>query len=263
MACREGIEPPTYSLEGCCSIRLSYRQVSEARVLQPGRGGEIRTPDPLLPKQMRYQTALHPEKPEIIAGAPHEPYLLGDNPALTNVGSVMTTLHLTTIYISALVAANLLVAWLGPWFSPINAFFLIGLDLSLRDKLHDAWQGRHLALKVGGLVVAAGAISFVLNPATGKIAIASITAFILAMSADSLVYQLLRKRPWLQRSNGSNIVGAGVDSIIFPTIAFGGFMLPIVLMQFAAKVGGGAIWSVILNRPGLIKVGMPRPSPRA
>ena len=26
MACREGLEPPTYSLEGCCSIQLSYRQ---------------------------------------------------------------------------------------------------------------------------------------------------------------------------------------------------------------------------------------------
>ena len=27
-----------------------------------GRGGEIRTPDPLLPKQMRYQAALRPEQ---------------------------------------------------------------------------------------------------------------------------------------------------------------------------------------------------------
>ena len=27
-----------------------------------GRGGEIRTPDILLPKQTRYQAALHPEK---------------------------------------------------------------------------------------------------------------------------------------------------------------------------------------------------------
>ena len=26
-----------------------------------GRGGEIRTPDPLLPKQMRYQAALRPD----------------------------------------------------------------------------------------------------------------------------------------------------------------------------------------------------------
>ena len=27
-----------------------------------GRGGEIRTPDILLPKQARYRTALHPER---------------------------------------------------------------------------------------------------------------------------------------------------------------------------------------------------------
>ena len=26
-----------------------------------GRGGEIRTPDPLLPKQLRYQAALYPD----------------------------------------------------------------------------------------------------------------------------------------------------------------------------------------------------------
>ena len=26
MACPEGIEPPTHSLEGCCSIQLSYGQ---------------------------------------------------------------------------------------------------------------------------------------------------------------------------------------------------------------------------------------------
>ena len=28
-----------------------------------GRGGRIRTADPLLPKQMRYQAALHPDCP--------------------------------------------------------------------------------------------------------------------------------------------------------------------------------------------------------
>lgn len=26
LACPEGIEPPTHSLEGCCSIQLSYGQ---------------------------------------------------------------------------------------------------------------------------------------------------------------------------------------------------------------------------------------------
>ena len=29
--------------------------------IESGRGGEIRTPDPLLPKQLRYQAALHPD----------------------------------------------------------------------------------------------------------------------------------------------------------------------------------------------------------
>ncbi len=52
-----GIEPATHSLEGCCSIRLSYGE----RESSFGRGDRIRTYDPLLPKQVRYQTALHPD----------------------------------------------------------------------------------------------------------------------------------------------------------------------------------------------------------
>ena len=51
-----GLEPATPGLEGRCSIRLSY---GRNRI---GRGGGIRTPDPLLPKQLRYQAALHPDK---------------------------------------------------------------------------------------------------------------------------------------------------------------------------------------------------------
>ncbi len=33
----------------------------ELQAQKNGRGGEIRTPDPLLPKQLRYQAALHPD----------------------------------------------------------------------------------------------------------------------------------------------------------------------------------------------------------
>src|SRR5258706_2687088 len=53
-----GFEPVTPGLEGRCSIRMSYGRFSILTVV--GRGGGIRTPDILLPKQVRYQTALHP-----------------------------------------------------------------------------------------------------------------------------------------------------------------------------------------------------------
>lgn len=149
-------------------------------------------------------------------------------------------------YIAALVAANLLVAWLGPWFSIVNSLVLIGLDLSLRDKLHDHWQGN--PWKIGALIAGAGVISFLLNPASGQIAVASVVAFCASMVADAAVYQTMRYKPWLIKANGSNAAGALADSIIFPTIAFGGLMPEIVAMQFAAKLVGGAVWSWVFRK---------------
>jgi hypothetical protein len=58
MARPEGLEPPTTGLEGRCSIQLSYGRGSAEQI---GRGSRIRTCDPLLPKQMRYQTAPCPD----------------------------------------------------------------------------------------------------------------------------------------------------------------------------------------------------------
>jgi hypothetical protein len=156
------------------------------------------------------------------------------------------------IYIAALVAANLLVAWLGVWFSLINAFVLIGLDLSLRDKLHDLWEGDKLPMKMGGLIATASIVSYAINPATGMIAFASLAAFILSMVADAFAYQYLKGKNWLIRANGSNIAGSAVDSVVFPTIAFGGLMLEIVALQFIAKVGGGFIWSKVLEKKNVI-----------
>ena len=152
------------------------------------------------------------------------------------------------IFVLSLVIANLLVGWLGPWFSIINAFVLIGLDLSLRDKLHETWNNDKLVLKMGGLILISSAISYVLNPATGMIAIASFAAFALSMIADSLTYHFLHEKSWLVKSNVSNVSGALVDSLVFPTIAFGGLMIEIVLMQFLAKVVGGFIWTVLIKR---------------
>ena len=80
MVCPEGLEPPTCCLEGNCSIQLSYGQMDmrirenpknekpkkkspQVGFFKGGRSGGIRTRDPLLPKQMRYQAALRSDMP--------------------------------------------------------------------------------------------------------------------------------------------------------------------------------------------------------
>ena len=151
------------------------------------------------------------------------------------------------MYLSAIVLANLSVAQFGPGVTIINAFLFIGLDLTARDKLHEAWCGRHLWLRMTGLIVAGSALSWLLNRNVGSIALASLVAFGGAATVDAIVYQALGKYPkWLQ-VNGSNIPSAAVDSLLFPALAFGFPLLwPIVLGQFAAKVLGGAIWGRLL-----------------
>lgn len=147
------------------------------------------------------------------------------------------------IYAAAMTLANLSVSAFGPAISPVNAFVLIGLDLALRDWLHvrlRAWQ-------MLALIVAAGALTYLLNPAAGKIAIASSCAFTAAALVDWLTFARLRGS-WLFRANGSNVAGAAVDSLIFPTLAFGALMPHIVLLQFVAKVAGGAMWAALFAR---------------
>lgn len=147
------------------------------------------------------------------------------------------------VYALAMTIANLSVATFGPAVSPINSFVLIGLDLALRDWLHvrlKAWQ-------MGSLIAATGLLTYALNPAAGMIAIASAVAFTGAAVVDWSVFAKLRGS-WLFRANGSNVAGAAVDSLLFPTIAFGALMPHIVLAQFAAKIAGGAVWAWIIKK---------------
>lgn len=147
------------------------------------------------------------------------------------------------IYAAAMTLANLSVAHFGPAISPVNAFVLIGLDLALRDWLHV----RLRPLQMLALIAATGVLTYALNPAAGMIAVASSVAFTAAALADWATFARLGGS-WLRRSNGSNVAGAAVDSLIFPTLAFGALMPHIVAMQFAAKVAGGALWSWALTR---------------
>ena len=150
---------------------------------------------------------------------------------------------IAAVYVVAICAANLLVAHFGPWITPINAFVLVGLDMVLRDILHERYG---LALSVL-LSAAAGGISYLINPAAGIIAVASLVAFVAAVLVNACVYQLMIRQAWLRKSNAGNVAAAAVDSVLFPLIAFGAFLPAIVLAQFICKTAGGALWSWMLK----------------
>lgn len=154
-----------------------------------------------------------------------------------------------SLYLIAIIAANLLTARYGPRMAYINAFLFIGLDLTARDKLHEAWGGRGLIWKMGLLIASGSFLSWIFNQDAGRVAAASFIAFACAGLADALIYQLLKGRDYLVKVNGSNVVSSAVDSLVFPTIAFGGFSVWVTLMQFTAKILGGFIWSLLLRQP--------------
>jgi queuosine precursor transporter len=156
-------------------------------------------------------------------------------------------IKLTVAYLVAIVLANLTAAWWGPQWTIINAFLFIGLDLSARDGLHELWgRGWHLAWRLGALIGTGSLISWLLNRNSGRIALASTVAFAAAALVDTMVFKWAHRLDRQDRANASNIAAALVDSVLFPTLAFGSFLLDVTVGQFGAKVAGGAIWVWII-----------------
>jgi hypothetical protein len=150
-------------------------------------------------------------------------------------------------YLASIVLANLLISWFGPWLMPGVAFAFIGLDLALRDGLHDAWagavRGRMLAL-----IGAGSALTYAIQPGAGRVALASAVAFGAAMGVDAWTYDWLGAWRYQVRANASNASGALVDSVLFPTLAFGAFLPGPIALQFGAKALGGAVWAWLIDQ---------------
>jgi hypothetical protein len=154
------------------------------------------------------------------------------------------------LYLAAVVAANLTIAFIGPAAVPLVSFFLVGFIITTRDVVHERWYvgespALNLFARMGGLILAGGTLTVLLNVGALPIAIASVAAFVFSELANALVYHPMWKRevPFLKRVNIGNVVNAALDSVIFVSIAFG-FTPEIIAMQIAAKVLGGAVWSV-------------------
>jgi uncharacterized PurR-regulated membrane protein YhhQ (DUF165 family) len=159
----------------------------------------------------------------------------------------MKVLLLVFAYVGAAVAANVTIAHFGPSATIWVAFLLIGLTITVRDKIHDRWQGIELAARMLVLICGAAVISYTFAPDAGRVGIASMLAFIASETVDTYVYDKLYQHQWLVRANASNTCASIVDSLVFPTIAFGSFIPWVVAGQFIAKTLGGYIWSLFLQ----------------
>jgi uncharacterized PurR-regulated membrane protein YhhQ (DUF165 family) len=59
---------------------------------------------------------------------------------------------------------------------------------------------------------------------------------------------MLRDKSHMTRVNLANVAASFVDSVLFPTIAFGVILPWAITGQFIAKVFGGYIWTLLINR---------------
>lgn len=159
---------------------------------------------------------------------------------------------LVILYLTAIVAANLTVAAFGPSVVIINSLLFIALDLTARDKLHEAWRGQRLWTNMAMLIAGGSLLSWILNRNVAPVALASFCAFALSGASDALVYHLLHSRSQLVRINGSNVVSGLVDSVVFLSLlaALAGLpwaSVPVLAAgQWLVKTIGGALWSVVL-----------------
>jgi uncharacterized PurR-regulated membrane protein YhhQ (DUF165 family) len=123
------------------------------------------------------------------------------------VGSIVTanwaSTHWSALFVGA-VAVPAGTLWAGATFT-------------LRDLLHECLGPRGVLA-----AIAAGAgLSWLL--ATPQIAVASVLAFTVSELVGSLVYSRLRTRSVLGAVIGSNLLGLGIDSVLFVPLAFGSF----------------------------------------
>lgn len=151
-------------------------------------------------------------------------------------------------YVGAAVVANQLVWKYGQPVLLFTAFVFIPFDFMARDALHRRWESERLVWKMCSLVLCGSLVTFLLNPASGYVALASALAFAWASATDGVVFSMLRGRQMIHRMLISNCIGAAVDSIMFPLVAFGVVDYWLSAGQTAVKIAGGFVWSVIFVR---------------
>lgn len=160
------------------------------------------------------------------------------------------TKYIIALFLTAIVLSNLLVSAFGQIALVFTGFFLIPFDLVARDILHDRWgrDGKQiLANKIGLLIIAGAVLTTILNVDAVRIAFASVVAFVVGVTANTILYYAMSHFKREKRMVMSNSIVAVIDSTLFPFLALGLVDIRISLVQIFLKCSGGFLWARLAN----------------
>lgn len=151
-----------------------------------------------------------------------------------------------SLYLLAFILANFLVIWFNQLGLIITALIIIPFDFVMRCSFHEDWKGAELIVKLGSLVIVASLITYLINSEYQNIALGSMLGFMSAQIVSGILYQLLIRRSYFIKVNGSDAIGILIDSIIFQLTAFSVIVPEITISQFLLKIIGGMFWYWII-----------------
>ena len=150
----------------------------------------------------------------------------------------------TALYVVLIVAVNWMFTAIAPWPTPLGDLYLANIVVGLVFVLRDYAQ-REAGHNVLFATAAAGVLTwFMVDPA---IAVASISAFILAEMADWAIYSFT-KRPLSQRILYSSLIAVPLDTLAFQYLA--GYLTPAAFsMEMLSKaLGVVLVWYLLRLR---------------
>lgn len=150
----------------------------------------------------------------------------------------------TALYVVSIVAVNWMFTAIAPWPTPLGDLYLANIVVGFVFVLRDYAQ-REVGHNVLFATAAAGVLTwFMVDPA---IAVASISAFILAEMADWAIYSFT-KRPLSQRILYSSLIAVPLDTLAFQYLA--GYLTPAAFsMEMLSKaLGVVLVWYLLRLR---------------
>ena len=150
----------------------------------------------------------------------------------------------TALYVVSIVAVNWMFTAIAPWPTPLGDLYLANIVVGFVFVLRDYAQ-REVGHNVLFATAAAGVLTwFMVDPA---IAVASITAFILAEMADWAIYSFTR-RPLSQRILYSSLIAVPLDTLAFQYLA--GYLTPAAFSteMLSKALGVVLVWYLLRLR---------------